>query len=231
MLGDLGGCGVWQEPFFGVILSLRDNIANQGRVASPNFVLGEPNGSLGSRLILEAFPESSAVLLVRDPRDVVASLLDLAKPGGWYNYDRYEISAATAQFDAETGSFTFPQPLTAEEQIGHLSRDVAASFEASREAFDAHDGRKVLIKYEDLRTNTLGTMRELCSALELAADEDQLTQAVEKHSWKNIPEDKKGQGKPRRKATPGSWKEDLTPEQVKVVERITAPLLMEFYPE
>src|SRR5215203_2311267 len=43
MLGELENCEVWQEPFFGVILSFRDNIANQGWVASQNFILGEPN--------------------------------------------------------------------------------------------------------------------------------------------------------------------------------------------
>jgi hypothetical protein len=29
----------------------------------------------------------------------------------------------------------------------------------------------------------------------------------------------------------GSWREDLTPEQVRTIERITAPLLNEYYPE
>jgi hypothetical protein len=45
-----------------------------------------------------------------------------------------------------------------------------------------------------------------------------------------LPEDTKGEGKPRRKATPGGWREDLTPEQVEVVERVTAPLIERFYP-
>ena len=58
----------------------------------------------------------------------------------------------------------------------------------------------------------------------------ELARAVEKHSWENIPEEKKGEGKFYRKATPGGWQEDLTPEQAQIVERITAPLLNEFYP-
>jgi hypothetical protein len=53
---------------------------------------------------------------------------------------------------------------------------------------------------------------------------------VEKHSWENIPEDQKGQGKVYRKATPGGWREDLTPEQAEAVERVTSPLLKELYP-
>ncbi len=33
------------------------------------------------------------------------------------------------------------------------------------------------------------------------------------------------------KATPGGWREDLTPEQARIVERITASLFEELYPE
>ncbi len=87
-----------------------------------------------------------------------------------------------------------------------------------------------MVKYEDLRANTLGTMKYLCSTLGIPADEEELARAVEKHSWENIPEEEKGEGKFYRKATSGGWKEDLTPEQAETVERITAPLLKEFYP-
>jgi len=261
MLGELENCEVWQEPFFGVILSFRDNIANQGWVSSQNFILGdpnkpiwlnymkqmflavadvrfaghgylvvkEPNGSVGARLVLEAFPESKVIFLVRDPRDVVASQLDAVKPESWYGRARFESSAATARFDPETGSFVFSQPTSEEEFVESLSRDVVASVTAAQEAFDAHSGPKVFIKYEGLRADTLGTMRELCSTLGLDADEGQLARAVEEYSWENLPQDSKGEGKPRRKATPGGWREDLTPEQIKVVERITAPLIEQFY--
>jgi hypothetical protein len=54
--------------------------------------------------------------------------------------------------------------------------------------------------------------------------------AVEKHAWENVPAEDKGEGKFHRKAQPGGWREDLTPEQVGTVERITAPLLDTYYP-
>jgi hypothetical protein len=62
-------------------------------------------------------------------------------------------------------------------------------------------------------------------------DEEELARVVHKHSWENIPPEKRGEGKFYRKATPGGWQEDLTPEQVETVERITAPLLRTFYPD
>nr|MBA4117129.1 sulfotransferase domain-containing protein [Rubrobacter sp.] len=68
-------------------------------------------------------------------------------------------------------------------------------------------------------------------SLEIPVDDEALRRVVEKHSWENIPEDEKGEGKFYRKATPGGWREDLTPKQVEIVERVTAPLLEEFYPD
>ncbi len=101
----------------------------------------------------------------------------------------------------------------------------------AKEAYDAHRGHKVLIKYEELRVDALGTMKRMYSTLGVPVNEEELARVVEKHSWENIPEEKKGEGKFYRKASPGGWKEDLTPEQAEAVERVTAPLLKELYPE
>lgn len=73
-------------------------------------------------------------------------------------------------------------------------------------------------------------MRRLCHELKLNVSREDLARVVERHAWENIPEEDKGSGKFYRKAQPGSWREDLTPEQAGIVERVTAPLLREFYP-
>jgi len=46
-------------------------------------VVRETYGSIGAPLLMEALPESRVVLLIRDPRDVVASSLDAFKPDNW----------------------------------------------------------------------------------------------------------------------------------------------------
>jgi hypothetical protein len=74
-------------------------------------------------------------------------------------------------------------------------------------------------------------MRRLYSTLDILIGEQELARVVQRHAWENVPETKKGPDKPHRKATPGSWKEDLTPEQARIVEELTVPILDEFYPD
>ena len=180
----------------------------------------EPGGSVGAGLIMEALPESGMVLLIRDPRDVVASWLDATRKGGWQTRRRGE-GGRRAESLAETKPNAFVRR-HANAYLQHVG--------SARRAYEAHEGRKVVVRYEDLRADTLGTMKRMYGELDIPVEEARLAKAVEKHSWENIPEEEKGQGKFYRKATPEAWREDLTRRQVKTVERITAPLLEEFYP-
>src|SRR5215210_5830581 len=73
--------------------SIRNFVLDAAAATFPNLkkddylVIKEPNGSIGAPLLMEALPESRMILLVRDPRDVVASSLDARREGGW-NYER-----------------------------------------------------------------------------------------------------------------------------------------------
>ena len=205
--------------------SIRNFILDGANARFPELAGGylavkEPGGSVGAGLIMEALPECGMVLLIRDPRDVVASWLDATRKGGWQTRRRGE-DGRRAESLAETNPNAFVRR-HADAYLQHVG--------SARRAYDAHGGRKVVVRYEDLRADTLKTMKRMYSALEIPVDETRLAQAVEKHSWENIPEEEKGQGKFYRKATPQAWREDLTRHQVKTVERITAPLLEEFYP-
>jgi hypothetical protein len=180
----------------------------------------EPGGSVGAGLIMEALPESGMVLLIRDPRDVVASWLDATRKGGWQTRRRGE-GGRRAESLAETNPNAFVRR-HAEAYLQHVG--------SARRAYEAHEGRKVVVRYEDLRADTLGTIKRMYGELNVPVEEAKLAKAVEKHAWENIPEEEKGRGMFYRKATPEAWREDLTRRQVKTVERITAPLLEEFYP-
>jgi hypothetical protein len=184
-------------------------------------VIKEPNGSIGAPLLMEALPESRMILLARDPRDVISSSMDAKAEGGW-NYEKHKKlfqERRRAPSSKNPDAFAQKQAKNYMKQMGK-----------AKEAYDTHKGPKVLVRYEELRADTLATMKRIYSTLGIAVDEEELARTVEKHSWENIPEEEKGEGKFYRKATPGGWREDLTPKQAETVERITAPLLKELYP-
>jgi hypothetical protein len=251
MMEELKGHTVWREPLVGALFgnlyyvraphrrggnfilggeretwlpAVRSFVLQIVRLKRPDatgngyLVIKEPNGSIGAPLLMEALPESCMILLVRDPRDVAASSLDSSSEDSWRNRNLFEKLG-------ERGPSRPPNVVVEESTRGFLQ-----SMGNAKQAYDAHEGRKVLVRYEDLREDTLGTMQRIYSALEIPVEQKDLWRAVEKHSWENIPEEQKGEGKFYRKASPGAWREDLTPEQIKTVERITAPLLREFYP-
>jgi hypothetical protein len=165
---------------------------------------------------MEAMPESRMIFLIRDPRDVVVSTLK-------------------ATWNTRQGN-TRPRPKRRQlalERPNDFVRKRAETYlqdiQHVQQAYDAHEGRKVVVRYEDLRADALGTMRRICSELEIPASEEDLVRSVEKYAWESIPEEEKGEGKGRRKATPGGWKEDLTPEQIEIIEKEAAPILDQFY--
>ncbi|WP_047864315.1 sulfotransferase family protein [Rubrobacter aplysinae] len=210
--------GVWMKAIRSLVL---DGAAARFPDMGPEdyLVIKEPNGSEGAPLLMEALPESRMLFIVRDPRDVVSSTLDGAREGNWL-YERNNKGNWRSARKADT------EP---DEFIKGPARRYQEKVSKAKEAYDAHEGRKAFVRYEELNADALGSMKRIYSELGLYVDERKLEQVVKKHSWENIPDKKKGDGKFYRKASPGGWKEDLTPQQVETVEKITAPLIEEYY--
>jgi len=253
MMESQDGCAMWNEPLVGNLFGnfyyfrvgdsrlgkhyilgepyketwlgpMRDLVLGGAAARFPEvseegyLIIKEPNGSIGSPLLMEALPESRMIFLLRDPRDVVASSMDARSEGSWLA-GRREAQGRATKSERNPNSYVRTRANSYVQQI-----------EKTSQAYSAHRGHKVMVRYEELRADTLGTMKRIYATLGIPVDEGELVRAVEKYSWENIPEEEKGEGKKRRKAMPGGWRDDLTPRQVEIVEDITAPLLEEFYP-
>ena len=189
-------------------------------------VIQEPNGAIGAPWLLEALPESRMIFLVRDPRDVVASMLDAYRQGGWLHSEQHLLNPYGPHEEKWLGTLAETDPgAFVESAAQRYLRDISSV----NQGFEVHRGPKVFVRYEDLKADTLGTMMRISSALEISVDEEELGQVVEQHTWHNIPEEAKGEGKMWRRGVSGGWREDLSPEQAAAVEDITAPLLARFY--
>ena len=255
MMAELLPCKVWEEPKVGQLFGEFYNRAQEGQLGSTSFVMSdptrrgwtkslrsfvletaqysnpsinadhyllvkEPDGAVGAPLLMEALPESRMILLVRDPRDIAASALDATRKGSWMYEMQDEVRRRkNTRSGADLNRFFRARANAYLQNINN-----------AKKAYDTHAGRKILVRYEDLGADAAGTVRSICTALELPVSEMALVRAVNKHSWKNIPDKEKGVGKFYRKGSPGGWKTDLTSAQVEIIESITAPLLRELYP-
>jgi hypothetical protein len=254
MMADLEDHTWWHEPLVGYLFGHLYYERARGRRRDENFILGgdrdlwldpvrrfvldsasarfpervdggylvikEPHGTLGAPLLSEALPESRMIVLVRDPRDVISSKMDAAREGSWAE----EAQKRRGQEKKNTSADNKPDAF-----VKSQARRYVQLIGLAQQAYDAHEGPKMLVRYEDLRAEPLAIMRHIYEKLGIPAEERELARVVEKHAWENIPDSKKGAGKFYRKGSPGGWTEDLTPEQVETVENITAPLLARYY--
>jgi hypothetical protein len=207
------------EPYREVWLRSIRNFVLEGAAArypelgaDQYLVIKEPNGSIGAPLLMEAIPESRMIFLIRDPRDVIASRLDAFRKDSWARKD-WDYSTAESLIAATR----------------ELAEDYLKVVSKVQEAYEAHPGKKAFVRYEDLRHETIDVLKAMYEALEIEADEAQLEAAVLKHTWTRIPSSEKGKDKFFRKAQPEGWRDDLSPEQIRLIEDITGPILSRYY--
>jgi hypothetical protein len=183
--------------------------------ASDVLVLKDQNASAGCGEISAALPDSRFVALLRDPRDVLASLVDaLATPTSW---------AADQAMAALVNNVRTP------EGAGRIFTTIVGSLESALAAHETHLGRKAVVRYEDLRSDTPSAMHRLLRDLALSPDAPSVEEVSARHAFERIPAAKTGSGKFHRSATPGDWRDTLPDAYVAAIATPLPPRLSQFY--
>jgi len=176
----------------------------------PVVVLKEPNSSHAADLIMTLVPRSRLVFLVRDGRDVIDSVLDATSGATWL------------------GSFGERDERERLEAVREQARLWLHNTRKVQHAFAAHaPGLRLMIRYEDLMADPAASLRGLLGWAGLAASDEAIEAMVSRESFASIPPEERGSGKVFRAATPGLWRENMTPAEQELVTELLAGKLGE----
>jgi hypothetical protein len=201
----------WWEPLRALIRARFEAQAEgEGIAAAPTYVVKEP-GSQVAPLLIDLFPESKLIFLLRDGRDVVDSWLSGYQNGSWA---------------IPGGAF----PVAAEGRLP-LIRWLAAVWvyrsRAVKRAFDAcAEGDRLLVRYEDLRERTGEVLEEVRSLLGLGGAS--AAEVADRHRFERVPASARGPRHEVRAASPGSWREHLSVREQDALREALGDALEEF---
>jgi hypothetical protein len=188
----------WWEPLRSLIQA-RFEAQVEGTIdqhsGPPTYVVKEP-GSHVAPMLAELFPRSKLVFLLRDGRDVVDSWLAAHQEGSW----------------AIRGGAFPVAPAGRVPLVRWLSSVWAYRTEAVLEAFCSRRPRdRVLIRYEYLREQPEGGLEQICAKLGL--EPALAPQVASRHRFEHLPAESRGPLHEARAASPGSWRQNLSPQE------------------
>ncbi len=178
---------------------------------SKKIMIKEPNGAVGSDILSQCTPTSKIIFLIRDGRDVIDSVMDFLKKDSW----------------AVKGyGFTPVLPHRRLLEIQYQAKLWVTVVEILTQTLNQHPKEnRLLVKYEDLRKNTLKELKKIYQFIEVKIPEKELKSIVNRYSFEKIPSENKGEGKITRSATPGKWKENFNSKEKKEIDDIMASTL------
>lgn len=187
------------------------DIAAAGGIDQPIVVVKEP-GSHAADTIMDVFPQSSLIFLLRDGRDVVDSWLDAYKDGSWATDEgAYPLD--------DTGR---PALIRWQSSVWLHRTEVVQETYARIEP-----KRRVLIRYEEMRADPVAALQRICSMLGIEASREQLGEIAGTHSFSSVPKADKGAGREIRRAEPGGWTDHMTRQEIVEMHDILADKLGE----
>lgn len=182
---------------------------------APLLIIKEVNGSHAADVVMSLFPRSRLLFLARDGRDVVDSMRDAVGGDAWLGSQQHAESR-------------FANPAERLAWVRRASLDWTCDVAATSRAYDAHTpSLRRIVRYEDLLADTAGALRGIFGWLGLPREDGQIAETVAAHDFAEIPADMRGPGRKWRAATPGLWRENLSPEEQLATAEIMGPRLAE----
>jgi hypothetical protein len=187
------------------------DIAAAGGIDRPIVVVKEP-GSHAADTIMDLFPHSSLIFLLRDGRDVVDSWLDAYRDGSW-----------------ATDEGAYPLDDTGRSALIRWQASVwLHRTEVVQETYARTDpDRRVLIRYEEMRADPGAALRKICATLGIKASGESLDGIAAANEFSRVPESHKGAGREIRRAEPGGWATHMSREEILEMHEILAEKLDE----
>jgi hypothetical protein len=188
-----------------------EDIAEAGGVEDPIVVVKEP-GSHAADTIMELFPDSCLIFLLRDGRDVVDSWLDAYRHGSW----------ATDEGAYPLDDAGRPALIRWQSSVWlHRTEVVQQTYART------NPERRVLVRYEELRTNPVTELARICETIGIESAEGQLEQIAAANEFARVPDARKGAGREIRRAKPGGWAAHMSREEIIAMHEILADKLDE----
>jgi Sulfotransferase family len=187
------------------------DMESAGGIDDPIVVVKEP-GSHAADTIMDLFPESSLIFLLRDGRDVVDSWLDAYKDGSW-----------------ATDEGAYPLDDTGRPALIRWQSSVwLHRTEVVQETYARTDPeRRVLIRYEEMRDEPIAALQKIAAMLGLDATREQLEEIAGTHAFSAVPTSDKGAGREIRRADPGGWADHMSRDEIVEMHQILAKKLDE----
>lgn len=181
-------------------------------LTDPLVLVKEPNGSHAAELLMSLLPRSRMIFLLRDGRDVIDSLLDARAAEAWIGPGNMDLN--------DPG-----------ERLAFVRRQARLWLNctvAVQSAYAAQPGDlRWTVRYEDLLSDPFGVLRPLADWLGLGLDDAGLRESVETNAFEALPRRLRGSGTPRRAATPGLWRENMTAGEQAAMLEVIGPKLAE----
>jgi hypothetical protein len=186
--------------------------AREHGLHDPLLLIKEPNGSHAAELLMSLLPRSRMIFLVRDGRDVIDSLLDARTADAWIGPGNMDVGDPS-------------------ERVTYVRRQARLWLNGTNAVQNAYAAQpeelRWMLRYEDLLANPLEALRGLAGWLGLQRDDAALRDSIEANSFAAIPRRLRGPGTPRRAATPGLWRENMTAAEQEAMLAIIGPKVRE----